>query len=166
MLFGCHCSKQTGVPSTTDPSAPTVEKPKPQMPKGSLLRVTSFYQGMMMQPFSRFNLHRDTVAGTTKLAFYHYSNETECVVSDTLLDAARSIIEEEKMYEYAPEYSLKLDERILDGYHWGFTADFEGDEHLSSGGSNVSPGGNGISRLERLLFEAARACVEPEKNEE
>ena len=132
------------------------------MPQGRLLKVTCRYQGMMMQPFSNFDLQRDTVTGAAKLSFSHYSDDKEYAVSDTLLDAARRIIEEEKMYEYDSHYSLNLDERILDGFNWSFSADFEGKERLFSSGSHVMPDGNGIHRLEGLLFDAAKACVGPE----
>ena len=63
------------------------------------------------------------------------------------------------MYEYASSYSLQMDDRILDGYSWSFDADFEGDEHISSGGRHVSPQGDGLYKISTLLSNAARQLV-------
>lgn len=87
------------------------------MPKGRLLRVEFSYQGMRMEPFGNFDLKRSftkvKVKGKVKeevkseFNFYRYQNEaTLHDVPDTLFDAARRIIEEEHMYEYAPSYNL------------------------------------------------------------
>lgn len=162
ILFGCK-SKVTDVdePSShpSHPSPLTQQK----MPEGRLLGVSYFYQGMMMEEFGSFGLHRDAVGKTAELSFRHFSNEESHEVSDTLFDAARRIIEEEKMYEYAPSYQLKMKERILDGYSWSFSAKFEGNENISSGGSNVSPNGKGLDKIRNLLYDAAKRVANPDE---
>jgi len=84
-------------------------------------------------------------------------------VSDTLFDAARRIIEEERMFEYDSYYSPETDGRILDGYSWSFDARFEGDRHISSNGSHASPKGDGLSKISRLFSNAAQQLVETGK---
>ena len=152
IFSGCKTSKEAGSEGQ-EPKQPVVER---TMPQGKLMGVIYRYGGMMMEMVSDFNLSRKE--GPARLTFSFYNQEVSYEVSDTLFDAARRIIEEEKMYEYAPEYSLQMDHMILDGYHWSFTATFE-DERLHSSGSHVSPDGNGLSRLSNLLREAAMDCL-------
>lgn len=164
ILFGCKGKEKATEQQNGGDVGTIVEKKElPTMPEGRLLRVTYFYQGMMMEELGNFNLHREAVGKTAVLSFRHYGDEVSCEVSDTLFDAARRIIEDEKMYEYAPSYTLNMKERILDGYSWGFDADFEGDEHIASGGSNVSPRGDGLNKIRNLLYEAARRAVETDQ---
>lgn len=140
------------------------------MPKGRLLRVEFSYQGMRMEPFGNFDLKRSftkvKIKGKVKeevkseFNFYRYQNEaTLHDVPDTLFDAARRIIEEEHMYEYAPFYNLPPGEDLLDGFHWSFTAWFENGEILSSSG-RLDPKGNGLDRMKMLLYNAAKAYTE------
>ena len=157
ILFGCKSKANTADPQNgNDITLNTQQK----MPEGRLLRVQYFYQGMMMEEFGSFDLQR--TSDGCKLSFRHFSSEVSYEVSDTLLDAARRIIEQEKMYEYASSYSLQMDDRILDGYSWSFDADFEGDEHISSGGRHVSPQGDGLYKISTLLSNAARQLVKAE----
>ena len=152
VFSGCKSSKEAGNESQ-QPTQPVVEQ---TMPQGKLLEVGYRYGGMMMEMVSNMTLSRRE--GPARLTFFFYNQEVSYEVSDTLFDAARRIIEEEKMYAYAVNYSLELSERILDGYHWSFFANFE-DERLRSSGSHVSPEGNGLNRLSTLLREAAMDCL-------
>ena len=160
MFFGCKSKEKV----SQNDNAPVVEQ-KRTMPEGRLMRVHYNFGGMMMEQFSDFNLRRLPDGKGNEFTFRHYNREVSFTdgVSDTLFDAARRIIEEERMYEYVVSYSLQMSERILDGYHWDFEADFEGDDHLSSSGSHVSPEGNGLSRLSKLLREAAGQLVKDEQ---
>ena len=161
ILFGCKSKVMDVDEPTFHTSHPSPLTSK--MPEGRLLGVSYFYQGMMMEEFGSFDLHRDAVGKTAELSFRHFSNEESHEVSDTLFDAARRIIEEEKMYEYAPSYQLKMKERILDGYSWSFSAKFEGNENISSGGSNVSPNGKGLDKIRNLLYDAAKRVANPDE---
>ena len=81
-------------------------------------------------------------------------------MSDTLLDAARRIISEEKMYEYAKAYINPMADQILDGYNWSFLAIFDGKEHISSHGRQASAPGNGIRLLGEMLSNAAEQVAD------
>lgn len=164
ILFGCKGKEKVAdTKNGGDVTQQLAQNTQQKMPEGRLLRVRYYYQGMMMEEFGHFDLQRQTDGKTAKLTFRHFSNEEACEVSDTLFEAARRIIEQEKMYEYASDYSLKMKERILDGYSWSFDADFEGDEHISSGGSNVSPNGNGLNKIRNLLYDAAKRVAKSDE---
>ena len=157
ILFGCKSKeKATEQQNGGDVSTIVEEKELPTMPEGRLLRVKYFFQDMRMPPFGHFDLRR-TPEGS-RLFFRHYSSDASCEVSDTLFDAVRSIIEQEKMYEYDSYYSFKTDERIL-----GFEAWFEGDKRISSGGRHVSPDGKGLQKIDSLLSDAARQGIQSDK---
>jgi len=162
MLFGCK-GKEKAVEQQNggDVNTTEVKKEQPTMPEGRLNRVKYSYQGMMMEEFGNFDLQR--LPEGCKLSFRHFSSEVSYEVSDTLLDAARSIIEQERMYEYDSHYSLKMDGRILDGYSWDFDAWFEGGKKISTGGRHVSPEGDGLHKISTLLSNAARQLVQAEK---
>lgn len=128
------------------------------MPAGLLNEVSYSYQGMRMEMVGSPTLKR-TDSGKALLTFRFYADERSYEVSDTLLDKARGIIEEAKMYEYEPSYSPSFEGRILDGYSWSFSATFEGGGRLYSHGSNASPKGDGLHRIEKLFQDAARQCL-------
>ena len=166
-LFGCKAQQpvQPSQPSQSSQSSQSSQPSQPssaKMPSGRLNEVSYSFQGMMMNVVGQPTLKR-TEGGKALLTFQFYSDERSCEVSDTLLDKAREIIEQEKMYEYAPSYSLDLKERILDGYSWSFDAVFEGGERLSSHGRHVSPEGDGLHRIEKLLYAAAKECLPEER---
>lgn len=163
-LFACKTKEKAADPQDSGNTNTTVvKKEKPTMPEGRLLRVTYFFQGMMMEEFGSFDLQRQPDGKASTLSFRHFSDEVSYEVSDTLFDAARRIIEEERMYEYDSYYSFKTDERMLDGYRWDFDAWFEGDRHISSGGRHVDPEGNGLRKISSLLYNAAKQLVGEEQ---
>ena len=134
-----------------------------QMPQSKLLRVSYNFGGMRMPEFGDFDLKRNADGGEVEFSFYHYRKEMKVKeVPDSVFDALRTIIEEERMYEYAKSYRLPpdIEEGMLDGFHWSFDAWFEGDEYLSSTGRHVTPDGKGLRRIEDCLSEAARIAVE------
>jgi hypothetical protein len=136
------------------------------MPVGRLLRVSYSHQGMMMERFSHFDLQH--TAEGNKFSFRHFSDEVSYEVSDTLFDAARRIIEEERMFEYESYYGLppELEQRMLDGFRWRFDACFENGERIHSSGRHVFPDGNGLQKIERLLYHAAEAATKATLDDE
>ena len=137
---------------------------QPAMPQGKLLRVTYDFNGMRMAEYSDFDLKRNADGSESEFKFRHYNSSEVSMdgVADSLFDAARQIIEEERMYEYASSYSLprELAETMLDGFKWQFEAYFENGASISSHGRHVMPDGKGLRRIEALLSEAAKALIE------
>lgn len=132
------------------------------MPQGKLLRVEYAYHGMRMAEFSDFDLKRSADKGNSEFSFRHYgSNVSVDGVADSLLSAAYRIIEEERMYEYGGSYHLppEIEQGMLDGFNWRFDAYFENGEHISSSGRHVMPDGNGLRKMEKLLYDAAEAIT-------
>lgn len=157
-IIACKSKEKVVSPDDGEVKTTVVEKEKRTMPEGRLNRVTYSYQGMAMEPFRDFDLRRNADGTGCMLSFKIRLEEMSYEVSDTLLDAARRIIEEERMYEYATFYSFKSDARVLDGYHWDFDAYFEGGEKILSGGRHVSPKGDGLNKIRKLLYHAAEQC--------
>lgn len=141
---------------------------KPTMPQGKLLELEYNFSGMRIEMFSDFDLHRKEKGPGATMKFRHFNKEVTYEVSDTLLDAAKRIIEEEKMYEYGISYEWESlnGGRILDGYAWHFYAGFEDKQHISSRGSNASPDGDGLHRIRELLSEAAKKCIEQDESKQ
>ena len=132
------------------------------MPQGKLLRVKYAYNGMMMAEYSDFDLKRNADKGDSEFSFRHYSNEVSIDgVTDSLFIAAYRIIEEERMFEYGSYYGLspELEKGMLDGFSWSFDAYFETGERISSSGRHVMPDGDGLRRIEKLLYDAAEAAI-------
>ena len=82
-------------------------------------------------------------------------------VADSLFTAAYRIIEEERMFEYGSYYGLspELEKGMLDGFSWSFDAYFENGERISSSGRHVMPDGDGLRKIEKLLYDAAEAAI-------
>lgn len=153
LLAGC-CTHKAPATSDGNQTENGSKNMKKTMPQGRLLSVSYNYQGMMMEAIRNKELTRKDGAPIIKFEFI--GEERQFAVSDTLFDVARAIIEEEKMYNYGEHYSLgKMGYEILDGYSWSFDATFEGDVGISSGGSNSQPGGDGLNRINTLLFDTA-----------
>lgn len=132
------------------------------MPQGKLLRVKYAYHGMRMAEFSDFDLKRSGDKGTNEFTFRHYSSDVSVDgVADSLFNAASRIIEEERMYEYSSHYSLppELEKGMLDGFNWSFEASFDSGERIISSGRHVMPDGNGLNKIERLLYDAAESIT-------
>ena len=148
MTFGCK------TPKTGDGA----DSPFSKMPAGRLTMVSYNYQGMRMMLVSSptVTLGED---GKTIMTFSKYTEDRSFEVSDTILDAARKIIEEEKMYNYASRYDNKFNDMILDGYSWNFSAKFDSGETIYSGGRNAQPDGDGLHRIGRLLSDAGMKCL-------
>ena len=89
-------------------------------------------------------------------------------LADTLFTAVSRIIEEERMFEYESHYGLppELEQRMLDGFRWRFDACFENGERIHSSGRHVFPDGNGLQKIERLLYHAAEAATKATPDEE
>lgn len=141
---------------------------KPAMPLGKLLRLEYSFGGMRMPVYGDFDLKRNAETGENDFRFLHYNKEVFTKgVPDSVFTAARRIIEEERMYEYASSYVLppEVEKGMLDGFSWRFEACFENGERISSHGRHVMPDGKGLRKIERLLHDAAKATIKDEPTE-
>ena len=137
-------------------------KPSTGMPQGKLLRVEYAYNGMRFTEFSNFDLKRSAETGKSQFSFRHHTSDvTIHDVADSLFTAVSRIIEEERMFEYGTYYGLprELEQGMLDGFKWQFDAYFEGGEHIYSSGRHVMPDGEGLRRIENLLYHAAETAT-------
>ena len=162
MAAGCKTAATATEKEEAKTMPEVVEEKKPVMPQGRLLTVEYNYQDMNMMPLSHPRLKR-TDDGATLTVWVSGKGDTVLQVSDTLLDAARTIIEEDSMYAYDSSYGLppELERQLLDGFRWEFWAFFEGKQHLSSRGRHVMPkDSKGLHRLNTLLINAAQACLQ------
>jgi len=137
---------------------------KVQAPKktevGKLNMIEYHYQGMMMMPVARVKVER--VGGKVVLTANDYSEGDESFTIDDgekLLEEAKKIILEENMLDYASSYKLDSSIQVLDGYDWSFAAKFADGRSVSSYGSNVKPDGNGLKRIQQLLYDKAEAVI-------
>ena len=132
------------------------------MPQGKLLRVQYVNHGMRLPEYSDFDLKRNADKGDSEFSFRHYSSEVSIDgVADSLFTVAYRIIEEERMFEYGSYYGLspELEKGMLDGFSWSFDAYFENGERISSSGRHVMPDGDGLRKIEKLLYDAAEAAI-------
>ena len=114
------------------------------------------HQSMMMQPVAEVRLERTN--GKVVLATRGTNTEEKEFVLDDgeqLLKEALAIIEEEKMLNYGISYELPPDMQPLDGYSWSFSARLADGRSISTHGYNAGPGGEGLGKMQELLFRRA-----------
>ena len=112
------------------------------------------YSNMMICPVSNVRVERKNgkvvlvTRGTN-------TDEKEFVIEDgeQLLKQALEIIEQEKMLDYAVSYKPVM--QPLDGYAWWFKAQLADGRSVSSHGSIAGPGGDGLNKMQSLLFDRA-----------
>lgn len=115
----------------------------------------------MMMPVSNVRVERKNgkvimaMSGTV-------GDEKEQAIADgeDILKQALEIIEQEKMMDYASSYSLDPSMKVLDGSSWSFAARLADGRYVSSHGSNAEPNGDGLSRMQKLLFDRAMKLLE------
>lgn len=142
-------------------SAKKERKVKPSRAVSGLEMVECSYQGMMMQPVSRVRVERVggkvvlTSKGTT-------TDERQFTLADgdELLKKAEEIVLQEKMLDYGVSYSLPAGMEVLDGSSWSFGARFADGRKVDSHGSNAGPEGDGLNRIQSLLFERAMELIQ------
>lgn len=118
------------------------------------------YGGMMMYPVSRVRVEREN----GKVVLFTQGTRTEeqkFVLSDgeQLLKEALAIIEEENMLDYGVSYEVPPGMEPLDGYAWSFKAQLAGGRSVDSRGRNADPGGEGLGKIRKLLFDRAHKLL-------
>ncbi|MBR5117560.1 MAG: hypothetical protein IK100_02800 [Muribaculaceae bacterium] len=118
------------------------------------------YGGMMMYPVSRVRVEREN----GKVVLFTQGTRTEeqkFVLNDgeQLLKEALAIIEEENMLDYGVSYDVPPEMQPLDGYAWWFKAQLADGRSVDSRGRNADPGGEGLSKMRKLLFDRAHKLL-------
>ena len=85
-------------------------------------------------------------------------------LSHETMNQFRQIIEDEKMFKYKESYRPKME--VLDGWGWSFRAKFSDGSSISSHGSNASPKGDGLARIQGLMAELIQDGIQIEFPEE
>lgn len=126
---------------------------KAQMPDSELMSV-SYTRSGTMAGYEYEGRIETTDSGIILTAMReNYGPLYQLTIDKEILAKFRTIIEEEKMYEYKSHYEPPV--RVYDGYMWSFYATFSDGKSIDSGGSNAGPGGNGIARIRALFTELA-----------
>ena len=116
-----------------------------QMPEGKLVSLEYSRSGMRSNHEYQVNVNTEPNGDVVLRAMKEdYGPLFEKKLTAEEVAGFVRIIEEEKMYQYKERYTPFL--KVLDGYQWRFTADFE-QGHLYSSGSNARPKGNGLDRI-------------------
>ena len=143
--------------STTKKEKTMPKKKKNTKSERCMLDMVEYqHQTMMMQPVAEVRLERKN--GNVVLATRGTNtNEKEFVLDDgeQLLKEALAIIEEEKMLDYRTSYELPPEMQPLDGYSWSFSARLADGRSISTNGYNAGPGGEGLGKMQKLLFKRA-----------
>ena len=121
-----------------------------KMPEGRLQKLEYVRQGSMAGAEYKGTVTTDSTGVAVLEAMREpYGPLYRVTLSDGQLDSLRTIIEEEEMYKYKSHYEPPV--RVYDGYSWSFYAGFEGNEGISSGGSNARPKGGGLERICEMM---------------
>ena len=115
-----------------------------RMPEGKLLSLEytrSAMRGYEYQVSVTTEANGDVLIRAMK---ENYGPLIEKKLTDEELAGFVRIIKEEKMYKYKEKYRPMF--KVLDGYMWHFTAQFE-EGSIDSGGSNARPSGEGLERI-------------------
>lgn len=137
---------------------------KPHRP----LVALSYSDGSQMEvyPAISFDVRQDSTGSITAIVFdpRAYSFYRYRITDATLMQRLADVIMEHRMYRYRSSY---VNPHVLDGDHWSFHATFRDStstidtydaDHISSGGSNAYPRGDGLKAIHRVLQEAMQSA--------
>lgn len=117
------------------------------------------FHGMSMSSISQVRVERRdgkvfcVIKGTKTSERDYFMHDGE-----EILKKALEIIEQENMLDYDSEYKLPPDNLVSDGFSWSFAAKLADGRSVSSRGRNAEPDGDGLKKIEDLLFERAIKC--------
>ena len=135
-----------------------------QMPAGDLVSV-EYTQSGTMAGFSFFgSVEQDSTGSFVAWAMKEsYGPLFKKQVGPEAMRSLRRIIEEEGMYAYREVYRPSAE--VLDGWGWSFSAKFSDGSVISSHGSNASPKGNGLVRINNYLTDLIEDGIQMEESE-
>ena len=136
-----------------------------RMPEGSLVRVELTRSGTM----AGYEWYGCAETDSTGIFVLRAMKESygplfQKQLSHETMNQFRQIIEDEKMFKYKESYRPKME--VLDGWGWSFRAKFSDGSSISSHGSNASPKGDGLARIQGLMAELIQDGIQVEFPEE
>ena len=136
-----------------------------RMPEGSLVRVELTRSGTMAG-YEWYGCAEPDSTGVFVLRAMKesYGPVFQKQLSHEVMNQFRQVIEDEKMFKYKESYHPKME--VLDGWGWSFRAKFSDGSSISSHGSNASPKGNGLARIQGLMTELIQDGIQVEFPEE
>ena len=136
-----------------------------RMPEGSLVRVELTRSGTMAgYEWYGCAEHDSTGIFVLRAMKESYGPLFQKQLSHESMNQFRQIIEDEKMFKYKESYRPKME--VLDGWGWSFRAKFSDGSSISSHGSNASPKGDGLARIQGLMAELIQDGIQVEFPEE
>ena len=139
----------------------TMPKKKSAKAEQCILDMVEYeYGGMRMYPVSKVRVERKD-GKVVLVSKGTVTDEKEFVLADgeQLLKEALAIIEEEKMLEYGVSYDVPPEMQPLDGYAWWFSAKLADGRSVTSRGRNAGPEGQGLGKMQKLLFGRAHKLL-------
>ena len=136
-------------------------KKKAKMPEGKLTEVEYSEWGMMRTPNKYYKVSKDNDGKYWIENISHYGDTTKYQITESDINDLREVIERDNLYKLESSYLPK--EKILDGESWHFFANFEGENFISSGGSNAWPKDialNGIAEKLKDIYFSAEVIAE------
>lgn len=131
-----------------------------KMPEQPLVKVSYTYGSQMIR-YSEFDVTIMSEGDSVYAITFDQDMEQRCryrITEPHLMDTLRTIIEQNKMYEYESHYINRM---VLDGWAWNYSAYFEDKgnpptgTYLSSSGSNARPkNSTGLHQLEVRMKKA------------
>jgi len=136
-----------------------------RMPEGDLVRVELTRSGTMAGYEYEGRVTQDSTGAFVLRAMKEsYGPLFEKKLDMEVMKRFRQIIEEEKMYKYKESYLPRME--VLDGWGWSFKAKFSDGSSIYSHGSNASPSGDGLAKINGLMNELIEDGVQIETPEE
>ena len=131
------------------------------MPEGELVKLRFVSSGTMARPKFEGTIEKDSSGVfVLKAMKENYGPMFEKRITKENMAHFRQIIEEEKMYKYKEAYRPLM--QVLDGWGWSFNAKFSDGSWIDSHGSNASPSGNGLGRIEGYMNQLIQDGVQIE----
>ena len=128
----------------------TEKTPKKPVLTGKLVSFHYAEYGTMAQPNFEYTLKRD--GGAVTLCVFRLWDEgwgQTVKVNATVLEHVDKLIKDNNLQNYLDHYRPEY--QVLDGYGWGYEAEFDDDTMLHSSGSNARPGDNTLSVIAQYL---------------
>lgn len=128
-------------------------------PTGKLVSFHYAEYGTMAQPNFEYTLKRDAKGRVTLCVFRPWGDEGwgDTVKVDTsVLEHVEKLIKDNNLQNYLDHYRPEF--QVMDGYGWGYEAEFDNDTTLQSSGSNMRPGDNTLEVIAEYLDSCYQAA--------